>query len=154
MPKYEYHRLYGALAMPSFVLSWLSLLVMPILVCAKSKRTLVLVNQVCFVISYMPIFLVCLVFFMIGNLVMLPFAYLKTIVHKAALMHHYKSINYCRGLLFFIVFGVPLLAATQISDIYHFTRHSFYLNQRLRTMKKGMDTVPRTTFEDFLTEVK
>ena len=154
MPKYEYHRLYGALSMPSFVLSWLSLLVMPILVCVKSKPTLVLVNQVCFVISYMPPFLVCLGFFMIGNFVMLPFAYLKTILHKAALMRRYRSLNYCRGLLFFIVFGVPLLLAAQISDVYHFARHSFYPNQRLRIMEKGLDAVSLTAFEDFLAEVE
>ena len=109
MPKYEYHEHYGVLSMLPFAFSWLSLLFLPLLLWVKNKRVLAKINQVCFVIAYVPVFLVCLAFFMISNLLLLPFAYLKTIVHKATLMRRYKSVNYCGSLLFFIVFGVPLL---------------------------------------------
>ena len=109
MPKYEYHEHYGVLSMLPFVLCWLSLLFLPLVLWVKNKRVLARINQVGFVIAYLPVSLICLAFFMISNLLFLPFAYLKTIGHKATLMRRYKSMNYCSSLLFFIVFGVPLL---------------------------------------------
>ena len=50
-----------------------------------------MINKVVFVANYFPIFLVTLVVFMVMNLILLPFAYIKTILHKITLLRRYRG---------------------------------------------------------------
>ena len=91
MPKFTYNKYYGSLTMLPFALSWISLLVLPFLYVIKNRTTLFMINKVVFVANYFPIFLVTLIIFMAMNLVLLPFAYLKTIFHKITLLRRYRG---------------------------------------------------------------
>ena len=89
MPKLKFDSHYGALNILPFYFGWLSFLVMPFLVCIKDRAVLKVINSVCFHIVYFPFSIFVLAAFMITNAVLLPFAYFKTIVHKALLLSRY-----------------------------------------------------------------
>ena len=91
MPKFSYNKYYGSLTMLPFAFSWISILVLPFLYVIKNRGTLFAINRVVFVINYFPIFLLTLVIFMAMNLILLPFAYLKTILHKITLLRRYRG---------------------------------------------------------------
>ena len=63
----------------------------------------------CFFIVYFPISLMLLAIFMAVNLILLPFAYIKTIIHKSLLFKRYKSKSFSQGLIIYILLGVPFL---------------------------------------------
>lgn len=85
MPKHTYDKHYGALTIYPFYFSWLGFILMPVLIIVKDLKALKKINKVCniFVYSHVSIFL--LLCFMSVNLMLLPIAYFKTIVHKAVL---------------------------------------------------------------------
>jgi len=91
MPKHIYDEHYGVLSILPFVFSWISLLVMPLLLFVKDKTTLKYINEVCYLLLYGPLSLCLLAVFMTVNMVLLPFAYMKTVVYKALLVVRYKS---------------------------------------------------------------
>ena len=109
MPKFVYDKHYGVLTMFPFVFSWISLLVLPILSCTSDREVLVTINNFCFKIVYFPVSIILLVIFMTANLILLPFAYIKTIVHKFLLLRRYRGIYQCQALVTFILLGVPIL---------------------------------------------
>ena len=47
--------------------------------------------MVIFYICYTPVFLVVLAIFIAVNIVLIPFAYLKTVAHKIALLRRFKG---------------------------------------------------------------
>ena len=112
MPKYVYNKKYGSLTMFPFIYSWLSLIVMPFLICISDSSTLQKINHVAYIIVYAPISLVILLVFMCVNLILLPFAYLMTVVHKVILLRRYRSKYQFQALLSFLTLGIPLLIAS------------------------------------------
>ena len=112
MPKYVYNKKYGSLTMFPFVYSWLSLFVMPFLLCIGDKDTLENVNRTAYFIVYAPISLVILIVFMCVNLMLLPFAYIMTVVHKVILLRRYRSKYQWQALISFVTLGIPLLLAS------------------------------------------
>lgn len=91
MPKFAYHKQYGTLSMIPFTFSWLSLIMVPIVFLVKDPQSLETLNEYCLNVAYFPVALCTLAFFMVVNLILLPFAYLKTVVHKFAILRRYKS---------------------------------------------------------------
>ena len=93
MPKYAYDKQYGTLSMFPFILSWLSALTIPVYLVVKDRQTLEDMNRTLWIVVFMPLSLICLALFVAVNLALLPFAYLKTVAHKAALLKRYKGAN-------------------------------------------------------------
>ena len=91
MPKYKYNKHYGTLTMVPFITSWLNLFTMPAFLCVKERGTLASLNNVVFCINYLPVSIVVLAVFMAVNLILLPFAYFKTVAHKIALVNRLKN---------------------------------------------------------------
>jgi len=116
---------YGALSIFPFIFSWLSLLVMPIMLWVKDKNSLKKINTVCYYIVYAPFSLCFLAVFCAVNLALLPLAYLKTVLHKILLLKYYKSRTYCKRLGTYVVLGVPFLLCAQVTDVYRFLAHSY-----------------------------
>ena len=79
----------------------------------------------------MPFALIYALNFTIFNLFMMPFAYLKTSYEKGKQVFIDDSRdteeqqNSLRNFLFFLLLGIPLLLATQITDIYYFIIHLY-----------------------------
>ena len=121
---------YGALSIFPFVFSWVSLLVMPLMLWVKDKKSLKKINSVCYYIVYAPFSLCFLALFSAVNLLLLPFAYLKTVLHKIFLLKHYKSRTYCKRLGIYVVLGIPFLLCAQFTDVYRFLVHSYDSKER------------------------
>ena len=109
MPKLQYDCHYGALIIFPFFFSWLSLLVSPFLILIKDHTILKTINQFCFYFVYFPLSLCVLVIFMTVNAVLIPFAYVKTVIHKALLLGRYRSKSHYQNLAIFICFGILFL---------------------------------------------
>ena len=125
MPKYAYDKHYGTLSMFPFILSWISFLTIPFYIFVKDRESLESCNRFLWVIVYFPLSLMVLALFIAVNLVLLPLAYLKTVVHKAALFKRYKATTQCQSLFGFLIFGVFLLLIAQIIDAYYFIAHTY-----------------------------
>ena len=91
MPKYAFDKHYGVLVMLPFVFSFVGFLMLPCLTLIKDKKKLEQINEWAFKIYYFPITLVVLAVFMVVNLVLLPIAFFKTVMHKFLLFKIYKS---------------------------------------------------------------
>ena len=125
MPKHVYDEHYGALSILPFPFCWISLLMMPCLICVKSRTTLQKINAVCCYLAYTPIFLCVLAVFIAVNFILLPLAYLKTLLHKLILVRRVTSRSNCGNLGIYMIFGVPFLLCAQLNDIYRFLVHTF-----------------------------
>ena len=75
---------------------------------------------------YVPVALFMALYFAIVNFLLIPFAYIKTVVHKFKL---YKTAGgmplYRNNLVIYILFGIPLLLISQVTDLYWFFKHSY-----------------------------
>ena len=125
MPKYKYHDFYGALVMFPFIFSWMGFLFLPLLVFIKKRRVLRKVNNTCFMIVFSFQAAVVLVVFMGVNLLLLPVAFLKTTVHKFIIYKNYRGRDQLANLFFYVLLGVPLLLASQATDVYYFLQHMY-----------------------------
>ena len=130
MPKLKYDKFYGFLNILPFFFGWLSFLVMPFLICIKNPDTLRMINEVCCQIAYFPLLLILSIIFVTVNAVLIPFAYIKTVIHKAILLSTYKSANQCYNLVIFVIFGLPILVFSQFVDLMRFVKHSYGGRQR------------------------
>ena len=85
MPKHAYSRQYGILSMTPFFFSWMNFFFLPILLLLKTDEQREALNNIAFVIIYSPVFFVLLLVFIAVNALLIPFAYVKTVVHKIKL---------------------------------------------------------------------
>ena len=130
MPKLKYDKHYGVLNILPFFFGWLSFLIMPFMTCIKDPDTLQMINEVCCQIAYFPILLVLSTIFITVNAVLIPFAYVKTVIHKAMLLSTYKSASQSYNLVIFIILGLPILVFAQFADLVRFMKHSYDGRQR------------------------
>ena len=130
MPKYKYDQHYGILVMMPFIFSWVGMFCLPFLLCIKDLKRLVRINEVLFFIAYSFIMPFLLALFISVNLILLPFAYLKTILHKILLVKSYRGREQCINLVVFIALGIPFLIAAQVTDVYYFLRHTYRAKQQ------------------------
>jgi len=107
LPMYQISKTYGGIIALTPPLNILCLLVAPIYMFWNDKKGLqrltkfvMLLNFSVHLVFYCAIFVTC-------NLIMLPFAYLKTVMAKFMLVHK-RTISIVPA-LFYLLFGIPLL---------------------------------------------
>ena len=130
MPKHAYNEHFGALSILPFIYSWVSLLVMPLLICIKNETKLKYINEICCLLVYGPLSLFLFAVFIAVNMALLPFAYLKAVIYKSLLVIRYKTCSYFGQLCMYIVMGVPFLLCAQVTDLYRFSMHTYNTKQR------------------------
>ena len=108
-----------------FAFSFLGFFLIPFLLTIEDDEVLQSINTCTFYIVYSMVLMVTMPVFVAVNLLLAPFAYLKTVVHKFKLHRHYKASSTLSSFLLYIVAGLPLLVCSQIMDIYYFTVHTF-----------------------------
>ena len=102
---------------------------------------------------YGPFSLLFLAVFMAVNLILLPFAYLKTALHKFLLAIRFNSSSYLKNLGIYIVMGIPFLLCAQFSDVYRFMVHTYDTKPRQQTEQNYLKTIRLADFDKFLTLV-
>ena len=130
MPQNAYDPHYGVLVMLPFIFSWIGLLLLPVILMVKDRRKLDKLNEICFVCVFGIQSSVLIIVFMAVNLLLVPFAYLKTILHKVLLLKSYKGRYQIRNLFIYVVLGLPFLICSQVTDVYHFVQHTFKSRQQ------------------------
>ena len=108
-----------------FTFSFMGFFLLPVFWLVDDDEVLQSINTCCFYVVYSMVLSVTLPIFMAVNLLLAPFAYLKTVVHKFKLHRQYKASSTLSSFLLYIVAGLPLLICSQIMDIYYFLVHTF-----------------------------
>lgn len=109
IPTYKNCKRYGGLTIAVPPLNLITFLLLPVYLCIKDDKKLERFNmKVCYVM-YLPLAFVFGVGFAICNMVMIPFAYLKALVHKFLIFKRKMKPKKGFQMVFFLLFGIPLL---------------------------------------------
>lgn len=82
MPVYKYNKSYSCIISAPPPLNGLLLLILPYFLLSKNETQIIKVNMLCMKILYIPVALICLIIFATLNLLILPLAFIKSLVHK------------------------------------------------------------------------
>ena len=128
IPSYKNDKFYGGLISMTPPTNMFAYFLLPFYMCIKDKARLQRFNtRVCKVV-YFPIGLTITAFFLASSLVMTPFAYFKVVIHKFALGFRQRSPAMHAKAFLYLIFGVPLLVVTAITDSVWFLRHLYLWN--------------------------
>jgi hypothetical protein len=151
IPAYKYKKFYGALiaACPPFNL--LVLPFMPLFIYTRHPKKVRRLNNILVKVIFSPFAIIYGVFFALGNLLMMPFAYVYVLYCKIKLVFHRDLVQerYKRALSFlvYLMFGPVLLSVSQMVDIYYFFVHLF----SIQTGNINSDLIRVISFEGFNT---
>jgi len=137
-----------------FIFSWLSFLFMPFLYCISKKNVLRRLNEVAFKIVFSSIGIIILAVFMAVNFAMFPIAYIKTVIHKGVIFHKYRGSEFGKNLLFFMLLGIPFLLCSQVTDVYHFMKHTFKSKQQQQNERLYEEILTLADFTKFLNKLE
>jgi hypothetical protein len=151
LPAYEHDEKYGILILIPPPFNVLTILFMPFcLYFRNNSEKLKVFNVIAQTIVYSPLALCFSVFFMVSNLLFLPFAYLKALLYKinckkCCIKKKAKHVNQILqkeehddrtmciliiDFIFFLLFGPVLLVLSSIRDLYYFEKELFTTNVR------------------------
>ena len=77
-------------------------------------------------ILYLPIGFCAVLIFTVSSLILMPIAYLKSLIHKALIFKRKLNMNSLSELIFFWAFGLFILCFGLYGDLLIFTRHLFH----------------------------
>jgi len=131
IPMYKYSKIYGALVCGQPPFNAISFLFLPGFMLIQDVARLKAFNEAILHLLYFPIALGCLSFFFLFNLLLLPLSYFWSLAFKVNILindlQKPKSES-LTDIVFFVIFGVPLLLAAQIVDIFYFLQHLYMKN--------------------------
>ena len=123
LPQLKINKTFGGLIafVPPF--NMIAFMFLPVYVVLRNQpKRLESVSKVLMMVNYVILLMVLSVIYVALNLLMLPLAYIKTVLAKISLRHR-KAVT-CSSTLSFLVLGVPILLAIQIADLIDFIRWS------------------------------
>ena len=80
---------------------------------------------------YTPFLVIISVIFLALNLIMMPFAFLKTLIHKILIVSRGETPFY--SIFSYLVIGLPLLVLSQFTDLWAFIKSSFFTRKRYQS---------------------
>jgi len=131
VPAYKVSKHYGGLLIDVFPFSVIGFLLLPLYAMIKDKTRLIQLTKTVYMLLYTVVALMLSVYYLIANLLMMPFAYLKTCGHKISLLTK-KRIGLANCLLYILI-GLPLLIVAQATDLYTFLLVSFSTRKRYQS---------------------
>ena len=147
MPSYKNNKYYGGLICMIPPINMLAYLLLPFYLGIKNKAKLEKFNRVVCMALYFPIGLIVTAFFLASSLVMVPFAYLKVVLHKVLLANKQgRHASFYGQALFYTVLGLPILLITSLVDSVWFFRHLYYWNV---TKVQEMNRYPKISLRSF-----
>ena len=117
---------YSALISVPAPLNFFLLFLGPVLLTSKSPEK---INDTILRIVYLPVLIGSTILFVLGEVVMWPFVYVKMFFHKLTMVWVYsKSYRMSRADKFakfitYFVIGAPVIIATTVCDTYFFVKH-------------------------------
>lgn len=144
IPAYKTNKYYGGLLILIPPFSILSFLLLPVYFCLKDKAKLKFLTNTVFMTLYCVVSFFLSIYYVIANLLMMPFAFLKTVMHKVNLYRMKKIAGFeCWK---YAVVGLPLLLISQLTDLVTFLKVSFSNRKRYQSDEIHVMTRPQFHF--------
>jgi len=136
-----------------FILSVIGFVCIPFFYLSKNLRLIKQINDGAnkFVFSIYSVLLLAV--FMAVNLALVPFAYVKTLIHKVSLYKHYRGADQLKNVVVFTLFGLLLLLGSQVTDVYYFLRHTFKSRQQKQQERLFEHTISLADFQLFVSKI-
>ena len=165
-PIYKYSKKYGSLVSSSFPYNIISYLFSPMLLSQKHRHSF---NNFILHLLFIPILMIFLMLHLLVCIILLPFAYMKVILHKGYLIKNRikekeeERYSTLRGIYYFIsyfIFGLPIGVFQIFVDIIKHIKHIYFPLARIPYLYKKMEKVGVITpqiagiFIDFLSTKK
>lgn len=131
VPAYKTNKIYGGLLFNVFPCSVITFFLLPFYIVIKNTDTLTAITRISTTGHYTFVMLFIGFAYIVGNLILLPFAYLKTVAHKVSLLAR-RRVSLI-GCLLYVVFGLPLLIVSQFTDFYTFLLVSYSSRKRYQS---------------------
>ena len=131
MPVYKNDKRYGALISATPPFNVLIFLLTPLFLIIKDKDALEVINSFLLRVCYLPVVLVTTCIFIVANLLMLPFAYFKILIHKFLLLIRTNQSECLKNAMVWMLFGLLILFMNQITDLFYFLKLSFMWDQNI-----------------------
>jgi len=122
---YENDNQYGVLVCPQAPFNMVTLPFLPFFAFSKNSKLLTKLNSFLCRLVYLPLILLLAIVFAVCNLLLIPFAYCKTVAHKVVLSFRNRSVSAIKDFIFYLLAGVPLLLISQFTDCYWFLNHAY-----------------------------
>jgi len=140
---------YGAILLS---MTPLNVAVMPFVPYALFKKPHPILNQLMMIIQWAVFILIIYAIFFIGSLLMLPFAYLKSLSVKAQLIFKGQNLreSVLNKLYFvgFMAFGFPSLIFSLGADMVYFWRNNFRSNLKKIIIERQRSTLTNDTIRE------
>jgi len=140
---------YGAIIL---TMTPLNVAVLPMVPFALFQKPSPRINQVLMILQYAVLIIIIYILFLGGSLIMLPFAYLKSVSMKAQLIFKgqslKESIKNKAYFLGFMVFGPVLLLMTLFADLIYFWKNNFRSNLKKIIIERQRSTLTNNTIRD------
>ena len=110
----------------------LNILVLPFVPYALLFKPSKYINSLLLILQYSVLINVFFFFFLVGSIMMAPFAYAKGIYMKVGLAlrsaKREEKIKNWSSFILFLLFGIPILAVNLFTDFYYFWMNNFRSN--------------------------
>lgn len=153
MPMYKNDKYYGALISATPPFNVLIFLLTPLFLVIKDKTALKYINSFLLRLCYLPVVLILTVIFVVANLILLPFAYVKVVIHKFILLYRTNESDCLVNAFIFLIFGLLILLVTQITDLYYFLKLSLGWDQSITEERQKYPVVSIAAFNKFFSIV-
>eukprot|EP00353_Schmidingerella_taraikaensis_P005126 CAMPEP_0185586748 /NCGR_PEP_ID=MMETSP0434-20130131/45905_1 /TAXON_ID=626734 ORGANISM="Favella taraikaensis, Strain Fe Narragansett Bay" /NCGR_SAMPLE_ID=MMETSP0434 /ASSEMBLY_ACC=CAM_ASM_000379 /LENGTH=292 /DNA_ID=CAMNT_0028208111 /DNA_START=412 /DNA_END=1290 /DNA_ORIENTATION=- len=130
-PAYKLDKRYGFLTLLPGPMSLFCFMLIPYYACLKDRARLERFNQRVYKMVYFMLFLMLGTFFVAINLMLVPFAYLKTCLHKIILAR--KGITSFADVFLYVLGGLPMGIIAQVPDFWAFIKSSWDVRRKKRT---------------------
>ena len=149
-PAYAPNKFYGPLALLPPPFCAISFLTLPFYLCVKDKARLEKFTKRFNMGFYFFVSIIISLVFVAINLVLLPFAYLKTIWHKITLAH--AKIISVYDVISYVVFGLFSGLIVQVPDLWAFLKTSWRQKKALNDATFVLDRDMFNTFYKIVVE--
>ena len=137
-----YDENYGAFLLAMIPLNFVVLPILPMAILTKPSEKM---NNMIVIIQYSVLIVIIYIIFLIGSVVMTPFAYLKSVGQKIERLTKATTIReqILAGaeLLIFVAFGLGILVLDLVADFYYFWANNFRSNLKKIIIERKKSTL-------------
>jgi hypothetical protein len=131
IPMYKYNKEFGALICGQPPFNAMIFPFVPGYFFMRCQENLIKYSQMLMHLLFAPIAFSCFVIFLVFNALLIPIAYLVSIMFKFNILFkdmQRSSLDVILEIIFFLIFGIPMLTISYFIDAFWFTRHLYLEN--------------------------
>jgi hypothetical protein len=131
-------------------LNVLTVFLVPVMVLVKDSVMRKRINKIILMITYTPVALLSILAFTVLNIVLLPLAYAKAMLHKLLIVFRLKKKQHIAELIYFAFIGLPVMISGQAVELKNFVVHLYNWDQKESSVTSTITIIPPQVFSDFL----